>query len=204
MEIKETSGFLFTLISILFGFLLGVGYDWFKWFRERKEIKKSVRTLIELEIEKNKSLLINFWALVAKHDNYWYNSINVFLIENLAFAINDVPLPNISISAWDKNLSLIPITYKKDELKSIWKTYEQIELIVQLKEHLFYIESASENIASRIENQSIKNNVAGILGNVIKSQYYKEDTQTLSQIFKATIEELIGNDTVVFKNVNPK
>lgn len=191
--------FIIPILYILVGAVIGLGFDWLKIFLKNKEINKSVRTLINLEIDKNKTLLKDYWETVSSHESYWFEH-NEFKYMTLANVINDVPLPLLGKIAWDKNFNFLPKVYKSKRLKDIWSFYENLELLIQLKEHLFFIENENENIV-KVENQ-FKKDIAQIINDVIKVSYFNKDAQSLAQKFKETIEKIIGSNTVLFINKN--
>ena len=179
----EISELIKTTIYIVLGAIIGFGVDWFKDLRKQIRRGKSVRTLINSEVDKNKCLLKEFWEMVSKHENHWYNEKNEFKYIPLAYAINKVPLPAISKVAWEKNLNLIPDTYKKEELKNILNVYELFESIIRIKEHLFFAENEATKKVSRIDDQKFKSSY-NVLGDMFKTQYFKEDAKNLAQKFK--------------------
>jgi len=191
------SNIIYLIIGALIGGITGFGFDWLKAHRESKRINKSVITLINLEIEKNKTLLKDFWEIVSKHESSWFEN-NQFQYDTLANVINDVPMPIINKIAWDKNFNMLPSVYKSKQLKSIWNTYENFELLNQLKEHLFFITNKSDNFL-KIEYPSNKKGL-DIIRDIIKSQYFKDDARELAQKFKEIIESLIGSNSVKFIN----
>jgi hypothetical protein len=181
--------FIIPILYILIGAVIGLGFDWLKVFLKNRRINNSIKTLINLEIEKNKTLLKDFWTIVSKHENCWYKNTE-FRYIYLSDALNDVPLPFIIKSAWDNNFNLLPIVYTSEQLKYYWRFYDNLELLKQIKEHLFFLENESQNIRKGMYVSSQKSN-----DSILRKILFDDDAKSLARRFNKIIEDLIGKDS---------
>ena len=195
------SEFAQTLIAVFIGFLLGLGGEWLKDYRNNRRIKKTIKTSITFEIEHNKILLREFWEIVSLYENHWFDENREFNFIVLAKALNHVPFPYLNTKVWGKYFDIIPNYFSKNESKTIWKLYENIELLYQIKEHLIFNENAVEKMEHKMgEHIRIGRN---ILGEVISSFHLNNDSDSLAKKFKEVIENIIGIEAVKFKNRKP-
>jgi hypothetical protein len=192
---------IFLITGAVIGGLVSYGFDILKTSRHNKIVGKSVKTLFDSEIEKNKSLLIDFWVNISLSESYWFDINKQFEYSTLVKALNDMPFPNISLLAWKKQFNLIPDFYEGIELRSLWDTYNNLELLIQLKDHLIFNEIQSDKMENKIgEHAQLRRN---IIPDIIRSSHFTKDSPALAKRFKETIERLIGCDEVKFKNREP-
>lgn len=192
----EISTFILTVLYILVGAIIGLGFDNLKGYLKNRKITKSIRTLIDLEMEKNKELLKDYWESVAKSKKIWISDLGEFNYVTLAYAINDIPFPYLSKIAWNNNLNSIPSIYSSNEIKNLWTLYENYNLLFEIKGHLFIKENEAENIGARTESR-IGSNVAG---NFVAFIHFQGDAPVLAKKFKSIIETIVGSNTIKFVN----
>lgn len=196
----EISTYIPAAILLLTGAIIGFGFDWFKEWLKNGKIKKSVMNLITQEVESNKFLLTDFWQLIAESESYWFSEFDQFKYSILATAINDVPFPIVSKIAWEKNFNLIPNFYNDTGLKKLWTIYANLDLLIQIKEHLLYNENKNDVIQNKIVEKA--KSTSNILPEIIRANHFSKDVPSLAKKFKETIEDLIGKDVVKFVNKN--
>ncbi len=198
MDNKTIGEFILTLTSVVLGFVLGQSAEIFKYFKENREKKKSIRQLIDLELNKNNELLKGYWFDISKKEKYWYNDKNEFNFVKLGYSINDIPFPRLSRIVWDNNINTVPSVYKREEIKRLWDIYECYELLFEIKEYLFLKENEAEDVGLRSANKLKRD--GGWVSNMFKSMHFGSDASALTKRFKDIMEKIIGKDTIVFVN----
>lgn len=189
--------FILTIVSVLLGFILGQSADIFKNLKENRERRKSIKKLVELEINKNKTLLTKYWKAVAKSEVIWFEK-EKFNFVKLAYSINDIPFPKLSRMVWDNNINSISDVYKSNDIMELWDIYESYCLLIETKSHLYLKENESEKLGDKVENRV--QNGSGFIGNVVKSLNFNENASDLAKQIKTIIENIIGVEEVKFIN----
>jgi len=189
--------FILTIVSVLLGFILGQSADIFKNLKENRERRKSIKKLVELEINKNKTLLTKYWKAVAKSEVIWFEK-EKFNFVKLAYSINDIPFPKLSRMVWDNNINSISDVYKSNDIMELWDIYESYCLLIETKSHLYLKENESEKLGDKVENRVQNGN--GFIGNVVKSLNFDENASDLAKQIKTIIENIIGVEEVKFIN----
>ena len=189
--------FILTIVSVVLGFILGQSADIFKNLKENRERRKSIKKLVELEINKNKTLLTKYWKAVAKSEVIWFEK-EKFNFVKLAYSINDIPFPKLSRMVWDNNINSISDVYKSNDIMELWDIYESYCLLIETKSHLYLKENESEKLGDKVENRV--QNGSGFIGNVVKSLNFNENASDLAKQIKTIIENIIGVEEVKFIN----
>ena len=200
MDEKKMADFIITIASVVLGFILGQSAEFIKDIKKNRERKKSVKQLVELELNKNKDLLTDYWLSVSKKEKSWFDEKNKFRFIKLAYAINDVPFPRLSRIVWDNSINTIPSIYKNEEIKNIWETFESYDLLLEIREHLFSKENEAQDAGIRAENRINRSGGGGIMSNLLQSMHFSGDASVYAEKFKNVIENVIGKNVIEFVN----
>lgn len=175
-------------------FLLSTAKEWYTRKKQEQEEKEGAKALIELEIKRNKELLEDFWEAVSKSNKKWFYENTGFSYSHLASSIIEITLPNFSDEAWKSQLNEVPKVYDKEKIEDLWKSYDYFQ---QLREIRNQIAIQDEQAEARVRSMQDQGNVYATLGYL----GFGEKTSHLAKNFRIITEKLIGENTVIFKNV---
>ncbi|WP_017300653.1 hypothetical protein [Nodosilinea nodulosa] len=123
-----------SLLGVFIGFLLNFLRDSYKENRVANKEKKSIRTLIRLEIQQNIDELKLFWEQVVKEISE--DEISVFAtgrqITSRLLKLSKSPFPEWRCKAWESQMTRVPAAFEDNEIVQIQSTYKRMSKITSL------------------------------------------------------------------------
>lgn len=140
---QEYLGILGTILGTIMGFSLNAYNNWrIEKNREQKQVK-SVRLLINLEIDQNLSLLRDFWDTL-NIESYEYKDYEEIWKRHYAKMLINMPLSKWRNINWKNHNSLLPITFNEREINEISNFYNNLENISSIRSSLSYLKSVTD------------------------------------------------------------
>ncbi|MDA3923802.1 MAG: hypothetical protein PF904_03780 [Kiritimatiellae bacterium] len=140
-----------SLAGVVLGFLLSTVYQLIQSLSKRKNAKKTLRHLIQLEISSNVSALEIFWSQIVERKKEWVSEEGEIVEFRLGQIIADLPFPRIGANIWHSNAEALPSAYSTSSIEKLWDIYQDLLLLSDLHGH-FCITDSEVTDASRHRN----------------------------------------------------
>lgn len=160
---------------------------------EKRQIE-SIRTLISLEIDQNLESLKNLWNKLKENSE---DNDSLSLAQKLV----KIPLPNFKHVIWEKQTSLLTISFEKEEIKNIYSIYSALDDLNLIYHKLnFLIIEEKQKTKSGVHKVS---RVEEMMSWMSKSSF-EVDTPVLWLDFEEKTQKLIknGNPLKIYCNNN--
>lgn len=191
---KEIIELIIPFVTLIIGFFLSSGKEWFFKRKKEKETNELVKVLINLEMERNQSLLTKYWEAVSRSNQKWYYEDTGFSYSHLASFIIKLTLPNFSTEAWKSQLGRVPNVYDKKKLQNIWMSYDYFQQLTELRNHIAAIEQQTQDKVNPMKQEG-----SHLIAN-LGYMSFGNNTSHLAASFEMITKKLIGKNTVKFEN----
>jgi len=123
-----------SLVGVVVGFLLSQLAGLMRETATKKKVRRSIRTLLALELDQNLNLLKDYWhdvSLPADEDEPDENPT-----DRLVRRSREVPYPPLQAIAWQAHIDRTSEVLNENELKQVWQQYEIIQFLPTLHSRL--------------------------------------------------------------------
>jgi hypothetical protein len=118
------------LLGVIIGFMLNFACECYKENITKREERKSVRTLVRLEIQQNIEELQIFWDRLKKLDK---NIADPKLrISASITRLSTSPMPSWNYRALESQVSKLPTVFKSEKITQIQSNYKRLKQILNL------------------------------------------------------------------------
>jgi len=120
--------------GIILGFILNEVTAWLREKRKDKKKKLAFRTVLDLEIEQNLSVLNKFWNKIIDIGNFLQDSDEAR--NSKALKLIETPIPIWSRKVWEGQISYLALSLNVQEIKEIHKLYCNLDTIIAIQSRL--------------------------------------------------------------------
>lgn len=196
MNDAETSRTLTTLGAVVLGFVLGQLAELIRSKRADRKVRKSTRTLIDLETARNRSLLSDYWGTVIACSDTWRGEDGVLNYAKVARALIKFPFPPLSKSVWLASFDKLASAYPAGELASLWETYQAFDQLKLLHGELQLLNREAEDAGRYTESRS--DLPTGIISQLVGSAHFADGATHLAERFEAQARIALAGAYVEF------
>ena len=123
---------LWTILGIVVGWGLGELSSWWRDTRAKKETSKGVRTMVSLELDRNLSLLDEFWDKVGHYEGGETDKAQIKI--QLARRFVAFPLPFWTRQMWESQFPLLSGALSDSEIGAVHQVHCDLESIGRIQE----------------------------------------------------------------------
>lgn len=180
-----------TLVTVLFGFLLGQISEWVKNKRKYRSKNASIRKIVSLEQKHNTALLNNYYESIISSKSEWKTDDNEFRYVQFAEQAARTPFPTLTTEAWQVNLGEVTSAYQENELEQFWELHIQLKALASM--HNFFCEASMQRReTTRFHNDKNGSGVGGIIGGL----GFRETVQEPAKEFHRILLSVTGYNTL--------
>ena len=181
------------ILATCLGVVMGLGSsELSNWRRDRKSKRRkinSTRTLISLENERNLELLKDFWYKLNKTD------IDESKLD-LAHRLIKMPMPSWNETMWEKQASLLAITFSDKEIIAVSSFNNCLEILRSIYSKLVDLDAKDREYNSTYASSGAK------LSSIPRSNRFHEEAPSMWDEFEKIAVNLIENGNPLNKNKN--
>jgi hypothetical protein len=183
-----------TILGVILGMASSEFSNWRRDRKRRRRKKNSTRTLISLENERNMELLKEFW--------YKLNDTEVNVLEedqdkiSLAHRLIKMPLPSWNQVMWNKQASLLAITFTNEEILEISGFYNCLQSLKSIYTKLIDLDTKDREYNSTYAGSGID------LASLPRSKRFHEEAPGLWDEFEEITIGLIEAGTPLEDSIN--
>lgn len=192
----ETTRSLTTLGAVILGFVLGQLAELIRSKRADRKLKGSTRTLVELEVERNRSLLSDYWRHVIVSSDSWRGEDGALNYIKVARAVIKFPFPPVGKSVWLASFNNLASAYSSRELPALWSSHEVFDQLRLLHGQMEFLNRDSADVGRYTESRS--DLPTGILSQLVGSAHFASGAEHLAQQFETQMRNVLGQLYVEF------
>lgn len=185
-----------TLCAVILGFVLGQVAELFRTRRTNKKASTATRIIVELEVEKNRAMLSDYWHKVIASYDLWREEDGAVNYIKLARAVIKFPFPPIGKNVWLASLGNLASSYSPEALTELWGTHEAFDHLLVLHRQMEVLEQGSDSAGRHAESRN--DWPQGVLSTLVGSAHFANGAEHLARAFETKMRNALSLSFVDF------
>lgn len=182
-EITNYTPVVTTFLGVMMGLASSELSNWRRDKKNKRRKINSTRTLISLENERNLVLLKEFWYKLNKSDETEADSDELNI--DLAHKLIKMPMPSWNDIMWEKQASLLAITFSDKEIIAVSSFNNCLEILRSIYSKLVDLDTKDREYNSTYASSGAK------LSSIPRSNRFHEEAPVLWDEFEEIVLNLI-------------
>ncbi|WP_255087705.1 MULTISPECIES: hypothetical protein [unclassified Synechococcus] len=138
------------ILAVVLAFLLSQFAEFIRYQRDKNLLNSSIRKIVDREISRNHSLLLEFWQAVVNSckdgSSEGQGKLNY---GQMASAVINNPFPPVKSSVWYASISRLASVYSKEELNEKCRHHEAVDCCINIYNRIQLLDRDAEAIRLR-------------------------------------------------------